>query len=99
MMGWGYGPGMMGGWFGNGYGIGSTSGGYWWYGLIGMAIQLAFWIGIIALVIYAFRRIGSRPGFTGSTRGSGALEVLRERYARGEIDTEEYNRRKQDLIS
>lgn len=92
MMGWGFGPsGMMGGW---GSGIGY--GGNWWMGLIGMALQLIFWIVIVWLGISFFRRLGT-SGRNGSYGVNEALIVLRERYARGEIDAEEYQARKKDL--
>ena len=53
-MGWGAcGPGFF---WGNGF-----NGGYWWMGFAGMAIQLIFWIAVILLGVYFFRRLG-RPG-------------------------------------
>lgn len=86
---------MMNGWGGYGtYG----GGGYWWMGLIGMAIQMIFWVGLFVLGVYLFRRIGKHdPNETGGRED--ALDILRERYARGEIDTEEYNRRRDILQS
>lgn len=84
MNGWGYSPGA-------GY-----YGGYWWMGLIGMLIQLIFWVAIIGAGIYLYRRYAHRIP-TGGFERRDALDVLRERYARGEIDTEEYQRRKKDL--
>lgn len=91
---------MMGGW-GYGTGIGgyyATGGnGYWWGGILGMAMQLILWVAIIALGVYLFRRYGSRVGVNTSRNGS-ALDILRERYARGEIDKGEYERRKDDLM-
>ncbi|CAA7601575.1 SHOCT domain protein [Acididesulfobacillus acetoxydans] len=96
MMGWGYGAGMMRG-FGLGYYGGYTgSGGAWWSGLVGMAAQILFWLVIIGLGIYVFRRLSF--GVSGNSRGTdGALSTLRERYARGEIGREEYQRCKADL--
>ena len=38
-----------------------------------------------------------RPGY-GTDRTDAALDILRERYARGEINREEYEARKQDLM-
>jgi len=82
---------MMGGWGYGHYGFG----GFRWMGL-GMFVPLILGIGIILLGIYIFRRntTGLRSGM--SVRMSG-LDILRERYARGEIDSEEYQSRKQDL--
>ncbi|GAB6171826.1 hypothetical protein JCM15765_13040 [Paradesulfitobacterium aromaticivorans] len=89
MNGWGYGPGV------NGYGY---SGGYWWMGLLGMAFQLIFWLALIGIGVYFYRRYANRiPTGTGTFGRSNALDILRERYARGEIDAEEYQRRRQDL--
>ncbi|MDA8228613.1 MAG: SHOCT domain-containing protein [Desulfitobacterium hafniense] len=84
---WGYGP----------WTNGSFGGGYWWMGLLGMAVQMLFWVGLIVLGVYLFRRVGNngRVSFNG---GNEALEILKERYARGEIDTEEFSRRKEDLL-
>ncbi len=59
--------------------------------LIGMAL---FWaaviIGIVALVRYAGRS-GHQAG--GPPRASSAEQLLAERFARGEIDEDEYHRR------
>lgn len=87
---------MMHGW--GGYGAyGAYGGGYWWMGLIGMAVQMIFWIGLFVLGVYLFRRLSKNaPNETGA-QGGVALDILRERYARGEIDTEEYNHRRDIL--
>lgn len=85
MGGWGN---MMGGWGYGGYGGGG-------YGLMGIGM-IIFWIGIIAVGIYLFRRNGSRIPTGGLSKNS-AMDILRERYARGEIDSAEYQSRKQDL--
>jgi len=86
---------MMGGW-GWGYGPGAYGGSYWWMGLVGMAIQAVFWVGIIVLGVYLFRRLS--PRVSGGAAGHGdALDILRERFARGEIDAEEFQRRRDML--
>ncbi len=50
-------------------------------------MMLLFWGGLIALIVYAVRGAiaGGRPG-----RGSGAEQILADRFARGEISAEEY---------
>ena len=87
MMMWGYGP-----WSNNFWGSG-----FWWMGLIGILVQLLFWIGLIAIVYNLVRRIShrSRPYY----QRDEAMEILRERYAKGEINDEEFIRLKKDLLS
>jgi putative membrane protein len=51
-------------------------------------VALAIW-GIVALL----RHGRSRP----ADRGNGAMAIVRERYARGEINKEEFDRIKKDL--
>lgn len=85
MGGWGN---MMGGWGYGGYGSGG-------YGIMGIGM-LFFWIGLILLGIYLFRRNTSHVHTGGLGRHSG-IDILRERYARGEIDSAEYQSRKLDL--
>ena len=52
-----------------------------------------FWGGTILLIIWGVRQ------FTPNNRqgGNRALEILEERYARGEIDREEFETRRQHL--
>ncbi|GAB6155898.1 hypothetical protein JCM17380_46500 [Desulfosporosinus burensis] len=93
MGGWGN---MMGGWGYGGYGSGGYGGyGSGGYGIMGIGM-LIFWIGIILLGIYLFRRNTSNVQAGGLGKHSG-IDILRERYARGEIDSAEYQSRKQDL--
>ncbi|MBC2728396.1 SHOCT domain-containing protein [Desulfosporosinus sp.] len=91
MNGWGN---MMGGWGYGGYG----SGGYGMMGMAGMGMHLIFLIGIIILGIYLFRRNTSYTHNGGGGKHA-AIDILRERYARGEIDSAEYQSRKLDLES
>ncbi|TGE34353.1 SHOCT domain-containing protein [Desulfosporosinus sp. Sb-LF] len=93
MSGWGN---MMGGW-GNGYGYGGYGGGYGWMGMMGLMMPIIFGVGIILLAIYVFRRNNSRVQTGEFGRHNSGLDILRERYARGEIDSAEYRSRKQDL--
>jgi putative membrane protein len=87
---------MMGGW-GNGYGYGGYgSGGYGMMGAMGFVIPLILLIGIILLGFYVARRYTSQV-HTGTMGKHSGMDILRERYARGEIDSVEYQSRKQDL--
>ena len=85
---------MMGGYGFGGYG--GMGGGYAWMGMI---MPLIFVIGIIILGIYLFRHNSTQVHTNGIGKQYGGLDILRERYARGEIDSTEYQSRKQDLES
>lgn len=50
----------------------------------------------LALLIYVTVRL-ARGGTSDSTPGSRAREILDERFARGEIDEDEYQRRRNEL--
>ena len=83
---------MMGGW-----GSGCYGGGYGWMGVMGIIMPLIFGIGIILLSFYMFRRNSSQVYTNGLSKQNTGLDILRERYARGEVDSTEYQSRKQDL--
>jgi len=67
--------------------------------LFGGLLMIVFWGGIIVLIVVVVRWLsGSGSGRHERSAGrSGAQEILRERYARGEIDHDEFERRKQLL--
>ena len=71
-------------------------GGGW--GFFGMVHIVLWWLllvlGIVVLAKWLFGGAGSR-----SAPEDRALSVLRERYARGEIDKEEFDKRKRDLAT
>ncbi|MEQ8966111.1 MAG: SHOCT domain-containing protein [Azospirillaceae bacterium] len=66
--------------------------------MTGGLIMILFWVGLIVALALAIRYLGW-PGDQGRQRGGRAdpLDILRERYARGEIDDEEYQRRRRTL--
>ncbi len=82
--GWGMGPGMMG--WGN----------MGWFGPIFMVI---FWVLLIVLIVLLIRWLLSagHAGNRDHVGGESALEILKKRYARGEIDKEEFEAKKKDL--
>ena len=83
-------------------------GGIWWMGAIFLAMRLVV-LAIIILIVYKlFKQQSNKPRTTETIRSEGsktskaeddALRILRERYAKGEIDTEEYQHRKAELES
>jgi putative membrane protein len=56
-------------------------------------MMLLFWIAVIAVAVMLFRRYGRASGLNRPD----ALDVLRERYARGEIDEAEFEARRRVL--
>lgn len=51
----------------------------------------------VALLIRSLRRAGGRSGEPGVSTEATALRILEERYARGEIDQEEFEERRRAL--
>ena len=66
--------------------------GAWGIGM--MLMVLLFWALVIVAIVLGVRWLVGQP--KGSQRDS-ALEILRQRYARGEINREEFEQKKRDL--
>jgi len=82
--GWNMGPGMMGGW------------GMGWFGGIFMIL---FWILILIGLVFVIKWLIQSTSKARNNGQSGyrALEILKERYARGEIDKVQFEDMKRDL--
>ncbi len=67
------------------------------FGLIGLVLMVLFWGGLFS---FFARLFGGANGQMNLAAGSGPRprEILDQRYARGEISREEYERMKQDLL-
>lgn len=71
-------------------------------GLFSLVLTIGLLVGLVFLGIWLWRRFGSAEG-TGNwtqplaTRQPSALDVLRARYARGELTREEFQLMLQDL--
>lgn len=63
-----------------------------------MPVMFLLAIALLIAVIYMVRRVGDFDRRdTGLTRTDTALDILKKRYARGEIDREEFERMKREL--
>ncbi len=73
----------------------------WGHMMFGGLMMVVFWSGIILLIVFTVRRLGSGPSHGAGLPPSGkrALDILQERFARGEIDKAEFEERKQSLSS
>jgi putative membrane protein len=81
-------------WFGHGFGWGG------W--IVGGLMMLLFWGGLIALVILAIRAFsqsGGKEAPRGDNPADSALEIVRQRYARGEISEAEFEEMRRDLAT
>jgi putative membrane protein len=70
-------------------------------GFGGMWLMPIFWILFIGLVVWAIvALVGGSTESRGadSSKADSALEILKSRYAKGEIGKEEYDEKKKDLI-
>ncbi|PKN61718.1 MAG: electron transporter RnfE [Deltaproteobacteria bacterium HGW-Deltaproteobacteria-15] len=72
----------------------------WGMGWFGGIFMLIFWILVIIGLVFLIKwlvqntRAGSSSPRSESSR---ALDILKERYARGEIDKQEFEEKKRDL--
>ena len=67
-----------------------------WYGMIfGPIMMFAQFVMVALIIAWALRAFG--VGWRSSPEGESALEILKNRLARGEIDRAEYEERKQIL--
>ncbi len=70
----------------------------WGWG--GMIFQLLFWLVIIGLILWGVKVIVEQSGNrNSSTTSNSALDILKARYARGEIDREKFEQKKKDLLT
>ncbi len=59
---------------------------------------MLFWIALLVLVVVAISRwLQGRPGGAMDSREESPMEILKRRYAQGEIDPEEFEAKKRDL--
>ncbi|MDO8472479.1 MAG: SHOCT domain-containing protein [Dehalococcoidia bacterium] len=92
LLGWGYGW-QGGGWGMMGPGMMGSVGGAWW-----MVIPMLLIPVLVIWAIVALTRGVSWSGDHGASgHGESALEVLRKRYARGDINKQEFEEKRRDL--
>ena len=67
--------------------------GAWGFGM--MIMMILFWVLIIVAVVLGIRWL---MGQGKESRSDSAVEILRQRYARGEVNKEEFESKKKDLM-
>ncbi len=65
----------------------------WWIG--GLFMMVVFWGAVVLLILFAMRHFGHHHDAVAphSDRPPAAVEILKMRLARGEIDVDEFQRR------
>ena len=71
-----------------GWGAGNMMG---WFG--GGIMMIVFWVLFIALIVWVVREFSGKN----SKSSSNALDILKERYAKGEMNKEEFESKKKDI--
>ncbi len=78
----------------------------WGMGLVGMLLMVVFWVLVVAGAVWLISRLTPRGGsyqapanWTPSTPQETPLDILKRRYASGEITKAEYEQIRQDLLS
>jgi putative membrane protein len=73
----------------------------WWMwgagGLVMIVGMLLFWATVIMALVVGVRWLIRDTREPPALRQDSALQILRERYARGEVSREEFEQRKRDL--
>lgn len=68
-----------------------------WYGMgMGMGWMWIFWVLVLAAIVFVLVA-AARAMHRSPTERESAEEILKRRYARGEIDQVEYQKRLEDL--
>lgn len=65
----------------------------WWWGFGGI-FMILLWVGLIVLIVWGVMKMSKGGGYTSK---KDALDIARERYAKGEISKEEFEQIKKDL--
>ena len=69
------------------------------WGLGGGIMMIIVWAAMILFIVWIVKEVGGRSGSDKPRHGKSALEILEERYAKGEIDKKEFEEKRKDLTN
>lgn len=67
------------------------------YGIFGSFMMLLFWVLIIGAIVFGVRWFWRDGSWTSGPGHDTALDILKKRYANGEINREEFVAKKEEL--
>ncbi|OGZ76589.1 MAG: hypothetical protein A3G45_01750 [Candidatus Staskawiczbacteria bacterium RIFCSPLOWO2_12_FULL_37_15] len=68
------------------------------YGWIGAIFMIVFWVLVILAIVSFVSWLVRQSKGTTNDNGNQAMDILKERYAKGEINKEEFKAKKKDLV-
>lgn len=69
----------------------------WGWGMLGGVQMVLWWVLIVLGIVVLAKWLFGSTGVGGRSGGQRALDILKERYARGEMNKEEFEQKKRDL--
>ena len=78
---------MMGNYYGDMFG--------WGFG--GGIMMVIVWAAIILFIVWVVREMGDKNNSNKTHSSKDAIDILKERYAKGEIDKKEFEEKKKEL--
>ena len=67
-----------------------------WMAWVGPIVMIVFWALVVTAIVFLIRYLARQS--RSSATDSSALAILKERYARGEIDKEEFEQKRKDIL-
>ena len=68
------------------------------WGFGGGIMMIVVWVAVVLFVVWLVKELRNESG-KDSARSKTALDILKERYAKGEIDRQEIEEKKKDLVN
>ncbi len=68
------------------------------FGGVGMIMMVLFWAVIIVVIIFLIKMLAGKDHGRDQPESGSALDILKKRYANGEIDAAEYERIRKELL-